>query len=196
MEKKLYSSLIKGNSTQLSESLFISLLSKDDFEDIAKMLSNKNVNKYLFFAPAPPEVYGMFFNPLIEEIEQSISENKWSNSPVFIVRNNNDDFMGMIGLTVTPFLDGNFEIGYQLPESAWGKGIATKLSEFALKIAFQELGAYRVGADCYAENIGSIKVLKKVGLKKEGTLKKYYTTEEGFDDKLLFGITKGEYSDL
>ena len=193
MEKKLYSSLIKGNSIQLSESLFISLLTDTDFNDIVKMLSNKNVNKYLFFAPAPPEVYGMFFNPLIEEIKQSISENKWSSSPVFIVRNDNGDFMGMIGLTVTPFLDGNFEIGYQLPESSWKKGIATKLSEFALEIAFDTLEAYRVGADCYAGNIGSIKVLEKVGLKKEGSLKNYYTIEDGFDDKLLFGITRDEY---
>lgn len=196
LNSELYSSLIKGEASQLSDDLFIKLLAKSDFDDIVKMLSNINVNRYLFFAPAPPVVYGMFFNPLIEEIEQSILENKWSSSPVFVVRNNDGNFAGMIGITVTPFLDGNFEIGYQLPELAWGRGIATKLSKFALKIAFKELGAYRVGADCYSNNLGSIKVLEKVGLNKEGILKHYYKIEDEFDDKLLFGITKTDYSKL
>ncbi len=196
MESKSYNHLLKGGIFNLSEGLEVSLLTKDDFNDIVKMLSDNNVNKYLYFAPAPPEVYGMFFNPLIEEIEQSISENKWSNSPVFVARDNNGNFEGMIGLTVTPFLDGNYEVGYQLPESSWGKGIATKLSKFAFNIAFNELGAYKVGADCYAGNIGSIKVLEKVGMKKEGNLKNYYKIEDKFDNKLFFGITKDEYSSL
>jgi RimJ/RimL family protein N-acetyltransferase len=185
--------LKKGEAVYFSERLTISLINQKDFNDITELLSDPNVNKYLFFAPSPVEVYEAFFNPVIEDVKQSIIDEKWSNSPVLIIRDHGNNFMGMVGLTQNHFLPGNFELGYQFPEKAWGKGIATLATEYALNIAFNTLEAYKVNADCYGENIGSKKVLEKSGFIQEGCQKEYYKLDFIIDDKALYGITRQQF---
>ncbi|WP_394208868.1 GNAT family N-acetyltransferase [Enterovibrio calviensis] len=183
----------QGKAAPLSDTLTIKLITHDDLKDIITMLGNPNVAKYLFFAPAPVEIYEGFFNPIIESTREATAKGEWPENPTAIIRDLDGNYMGMAGLPGVMFTQGNFEVGYQLAEHAWGQGIATLACNFMTKLAFKELGAHKVTADCYLSNVGSYKTMEKCGYTLEGTQQDYYKVESGFDDRVLYGITKKQF---
>ncbi|KXF81681.1 GNAT family N-acetyltransferase [Enterovibrio coralii] len=183
----------QGHAVSLKDGYTIALISKADLEDIIEMLQNPKVTEYLFFAPAPEEMYRGYFGPIIEGTEQAIANNEWPETITVIIRDNDGKYMGMCGLPAVMFLSGNYEVGFQFAEHAWGKGLASSGCEFLLALAFDELGAHKVTADCYRANVGSYKTMEKAGLVEEGCQIAYFKTENGFDDRLLYGITKAQY---
>jgi [ribosomal protein S5]-alanine N-acetyltransferase len=59
----------------------------------------------------------------------------------------------------------DIELGYRLRKAAWGKGYATEGSKALILKGFFELGTQCVVAVALAENIASIRVMEKSGLK-------------------------------
>lgn len=188
-----FSKLKQGKTVAFKDDLNITLIRPDDLTDIIQMLDDPRVNQYLFFAPADASLYEGFFGPIIENTQQAIAEGQWPDSPTFVIRDNKGEYMGMTAVTRVMFHQGNFELGYQLPYKAWGQGIASTACRILTEIAFTELGAHKVSADCYASNIGSYKTLEKSGFVREGCQEDYYKQGEGFDDKLYYGMTLRQF---
>ena len=57
------------------------------------------------------------------------------------------------------------ELGYRLRKDAWGQGYATEGSRALIQKGFAELGVSRVIASTYEDNIGSRRVMEKVGMR-------------------------------
>ncbi|MDD1796067.1 GNAT family N-acetyltransferase [Enterovibrio sp. ZSDZ42] len=186
----------RGQAIPLIDGYTIALIQRSDLDDIIEMLGEPKVTEYLYFAPAPEDVYRGYFGPIIESTVEAIGHGEWPESPTSVIRDSEGRFMGMVGLHAVMFLKGNYELGFQFTEKAWGKGLASSGSEFLLSIAFDVFGAHKVTADCYRSNVGSYKTLLKVGLVEEGCQAAYYKTQTGFDDRLHYGMTKAQYSAL
>ncbi|UXI04624.1 GNAT family N-acetyltransferase [Photobacterium sp. TY1-4] len=172
----------------------IQLICQEDLAEIVEMLDNPKVSQYLFFAPAPAEVYTAFFTPIIDNTRTAIASAQWPEHPTFILRDQDHRFMGMLGITRNMMLPGNFDVGYQLPEHAWHQGIATRGCQFITQLAFEQLGAHKVCADCYGNNIGSARVLEKNGFVQEGRQAGFYQLDHGVDDRVLFGMTRDQFA--
>jgi len=86
-----------------------------------------------------------------------------------IIDKNTNNFIGWTGLEFVTELINNhknyYDLGYRLIRKYWGQGIATETSFASLEYAFDKLNADKVFARADSENIGSNKVLEKVGLK-------------------------------
>ncbi|OEF25773.1 GNAT family N-acetyltransferase [Vibrio rumoiensis] len=188
-----YSKLKQGKSVPFHDALTIQLIQPDDLSDIINMLNDDQVNPYLFFAPADDSLYQGFFNPIIENTADAIQQGIWPDSPTFVIRDQQGRYMGMTAITQVMFLQGNHEVGYQLPVHAWKQGIATSACKLMTDIGFNQLNAHKISADCYAANLGSYKTLEKCGYQREGCQVDYYKTEQGFDDKLYYGITAEQF---
>ncbi|MDV5168280.1 GNAT family protein [Photobacterium rosenbergii] len=189
-----YSALKHGDAIAFRDTLTIRLIQPSDLNDIITMLGDDKVNQYLFFAPADESLYQGFFDPIIENTQEAITNGVWPDSPTFVIRDQAGRYMGMAAITQVMFCEGNYEVGYQLPVRAWGQGIATQACRLMTELGFQELGAHKISADCYGANIGSYKTLEKCGYQLEGRQKDYYKLEQGFDDKVYFGLTAADYS--
>ncbi|MDH6311003.1 ribosomal-protein-alanine N-acetyltransferase [Dysgonomonas sp. PFB1-18] len=103
----------------------------------------------------------------------------------------NDTFVGCCSLI--PQNDVyriNAEIGYWIGEPYWGRGYATDAVRKCLKFAFEELNLLRVYANIYEYNIGSMKVLEKVGFEKEAIIKSSIMKEGKIFDEHLYSIRK------
>jgi RimJ/RimL family protein N-acetyltransferase len=61
------------------------------------------------------------------------------------------------------------EIGYRLVRAAWGRGYATEGARALIDKGFTEAGIERVTATAMADNVGSVRVLEKIGLLHVGT---------------------------
>jgi [ribosomal protein S5]-alanine N-acetyltransferase len=65
------------------------------------------------------------------------------------------------------------QFGYCLARDAWGRGFATEAASAFVAAAMREPAIYRVQAFCDLENRASARVLEKIGLTLEGTLRRY-----------------------
>lgn len=59
------------------------------------------------------------------------------------------------------------QIGYIFAPEVAGHGYATEAAAELLVIAFEELRLHRVEAGCFADNLASVRVLEKIGLRRE-----------------------------
>lgn len=76
--------------------------------------------------------------------------------------------------------DAEIEVGYTFKTSAWGKGYATEACRRMLRFAFEDAGLAEVVAVTAPENSVSQKVLRKSGLRYEGTRRAYSYDCPGF----------------
>lgn len=60
---------------------------------------------------------------------------------------------------------GEISLGYRLRRAAWGQGYATEGARALIRQGFRELGAQRVVATTYQDNLASRRVLEKAGLR-------------------------------
>jgi RimJ/RimL family protein N-acetyltransferase len=65
------------------------------------------------------------------------------------------------------------DLGFVLARRYWGKGYATEAARAVLQWAASLEGVYRVGATCDIENAASARVLEKIGMSREGILRRW-----------------------
>jgi len=84
-------------------------------------------------------------------------------------------------------------IGYALDEQYSGKGIMSEAVWLMVQFAFSTLKLNRVEAYVSPNNIGSIRVLEKVGFLQEGLLKQLLYINGQWEDHYLYAITRTKY---
>lgn len=81
-----------------------------------------------------------------------------------VIDKSNDEYLGWCGIKYSPDLD-EFDIGYRFAKKHWGKGYATESAKACLEYAFNTLNIKVLVGRAMTENIDSIKVLEKLGMK-------------------------------
>jgi [ribosomal protein S5]-alanine N-acetyltransferase len=76
--------------------------------------------------------------------------------------------IGTCGIRIQHPGEQEATIGYELDPAYWGKGYATESAARMLSLAFTELELQRVIAWCRIDNAASIRVLEKLGMRREG----------------------------
>ena len=138
-------------------------------EDAAAILEtyarDPEVTRYL--AWKPPQT--------LEESEQSIRSRVegWHKGFSFswtILLKEGGALVGMVSLrTQGPRLN----IGFIMARPHWGRGYTTEATRPVLDWALSQPGVYRVSAVCDTENLASARVLEKIGMQLEGTLRRW-----------------------
>jgi len=73
------------------------------------------------------------------------------------------DFIGWCGLKYRPERH-EVDLGYRYKKSAWGKGYATEAAYACLQYGFEKLNIGKITGRAVPENIGSWRVLEKIGM--------------------------------
>jgi RimJ/RimL family protein N-acetyltransferase len=77
--------------------------------------------------------------------------------------------IGFGGLSVSTYADITINnLGYRFSTEAWGKGLATELSHYAVRYGFEELNLNAISGVVRPDHEASQKVLMKAGLKRVG----------------------------
>jgi RimJ/RimL family protein N-acetyltransferase len=98
---------------------------------------------------------------------------KWNSGEEYtwaITRPEEDRVIGMIACRVR---EHAADIGYVLSRSLWSRGYITEAAQAVVDWAINLNFVYRVWAVCDVENIASARVLEKVGMQREGILRRY-----------------------
>ncbi|HST24705.1 MAG TPA: GNAT family N-acetyltransferase [Gaiellaceae bacterium] len=100
--------------------------------------------------------------------------------------------VGAVALRVEPE-NSRAELGYWIGVPFWGNGYATEASRAVLDHGFGALGLNRIFALCFAENVGSRRVLERLGMRHEGTLRGHTLKWGDFRDDEAFGILASDW---
>lgn len=85
-------------------------------------------------------------------------------------------------------------LGYCLDEPAWGQGIGTEAARALLQWAFDTLDLNRVQAETDTRNIGSARVLQKLGFVREGMLREDCVVDGEVSDTWVYGLLRREWA--
>ena len=83
-----------------------------------------------------------------------------------VINKEENEFIGWCGLKLGE-IKNETDIGFRFFEEVWNKGFATESAEACLNYGFEKLNLKRIIGRAMKDNIGSIKVLKKIGLEYE-----------------------------
>ncbi len=103
-----------------------------------------------------------------------------------------EDAMGQDG--GEPSVLAEAHLGYILDPAYAGQGYATEIATELLRIAFEELGVHRAYAGCFADNLASVRVLEKIGMRREQHgVKDSWHAELGWIDGCTYALLREEW---
>ena len=89
---------------------------------------------------------------------------------------------------------GGADFGYCHGSAFWRKGHGFEAAMAVVTVAFENLRLHRVWATCDVRNIGSIAILEKLGLRREGTLRRNQRVRDGWRDTHIYALLGEEWA--
>lgn len=137
---------------------------ESDAEDLFELDSDPEVHKYLGNNPTK---HIQKSRDIIKDIRDQYERNgigRWA-----VIDKTSGAFVGWSGLKYedAPIndKDGYYDIGYRFKQKYWGKGYASESARVSLAYGFETLKWDKICGAAQIKNIGSNKVLQKIGLK-------------------------------
>jgi ribosomal-protein-alanine N-acetyltransferase len=87
----------------------------------------------------------------------------------------------------------NAYLGYWIDQQQQGRGLTTEAVCAATGFAFSAAGLHRIQAAVMPRNGASLRVLEKVGFRREGVAERYLCIAGQWEDHLLYAITAEEW---
>lgn len=109
-----------------------------------------------------------------------------------VVLKEENRLIGNCGIRVNDPEMREANIGYELNTQYWGQGYATEAAQAILKFGFEELRMHRIWSWCVAQNLASVRVLEKIGMRREGHLREKELIKGKWYDNFLYAILDHE----
>lgn len=104
------------------------------------------------------------------------------------------DAMGQSHVADGPWPKAEAGIGYLIDPAHAGNGYATAIGRALLELAFGEIGVRRVTAGCFADNLASVRVLEKLGMRREQHgVEDSWHAELGWIDGYTYAVLASEW---
>ena len=99
---------------------------------------------------------------------------------------------GAMGLVMKG--DAIAEIGYWIGVPFWGRGYATEAAREVLRYGFDDCSLHRIFAGYFTRNPASGRVMQKIGMTYEGTLRHHAFKWGQYLDVAFYGMLRDEFS--
>jgi ribosomal-protein-alanine N-acetyltransferase len=88
---------------------------------------------------------------------------------------------------------GQATLGYWIGKPYWNRGFCTEAGRAVLEYAFTELGVLRIEASHLRRNPASGRVMRKLGMRREGTERRFIEKWARNEDFELYALSKSEW---
>jgi [ribosomal protein S5]-alanine N-acetyltransferase len=105
------------------------------------------------------------------------------------------EFIGVAGYTLSNDKFRLGEIYYKLNPRYWGNGYATELAKNLVLLGFNHFNLHKVEAGVATGNIGSVRVLEKTGMTREGLRRKILPIRGEWIDNYHYAIVEDDERD-
>ena len=159
-------------------------LKHTDIDHLNELYTLPEVTQYQTWGPQSYEETQQFINVVLDK------ESNWIYN--VLVDPDTDKVIGAIQLAIDE-VNQSAEINFIVHPNYWGDGVATDIAKTIIKYAFKVLKLNRIGAAIDSNNIASGIVLEKLGMKREGMLRKDKLVQDEYRDTLIYGLLRSEY---
>ncbi len=163
-------------------------LGPGDVPDLFEIFSDPEVARYW---SSPPFVELAEAEALLADIEESFRERtlfQWG-----IEREVDGKVVGTVTLWQLDAGNRRGEIGFALGRGAWGQGLMSEALGVFFGFCFGVLGLHRLEADVEPANGRSLRVLERLGFRREGYLRERWFTYGEWQDSVILGLLAGEW---
>ncbi|MCH1625940.1 GNAT family N-acetyltransferase [Ferdinandcohnia quinoae] len=170
-----------------TERLLLRSLKIEDAERVEELASDYDIAKTTLNIPHPyPEGSAA---PFIKSMLEAEKENKMATFA--IIEKSSSSLIGTMSIgNNTEHKRG--ELAYWIGKPYWGKGYGTEAAKAVIRYGFDEFGLQKVFAAAFTDNPGSWRIMEKIGMKHEGTLRNHVIKWGKSVDLHYYGILKEE----
>ncbi|MGR6543811.1 bis(5'-nucleosyl)-tetraphosphatase (symmetrical) YqeK [Paenibacillus tundrae] len=174
-----------------TERFILRQITHDDAKDIFQTFSLDEVTKY----------YDVESFTNIEQAEQLIQtwHQRFENKQAIrwgIALKSDNRVVGTCGFHGWVKNHHKAAIGYELTPQFWRQGVMTEVLGKIMEYGFDTLELNRIEAFVEPENVGSRRVLEKVGFQAEGLLKDNYYWKNRFVDNVIYALIKKDFKKM
>lgn len=164
-----------------TERLILRKITLEDAKDMYTYASNEEVTKYVTWDKHSS------LSDTIDFINKFLPQ---YDAPWGIQHKENGRFIGTVHFVWWQPEHKSAEIGYVLSKEYWGKGLITEAARTVITFGFESMNLVRIQARCFLENIGSERVMKKLGMSFEGINRKVMYVKGNHKDLKMYSILK------
>jgi RimJ/RimL family protein N-acetyltransferase len=128
-----------------------------------------------------------------DDVERSLANPKpWRDRPHFAVV-----FQGtLVGdvVLVIDQRDNLANLGYAIAREHWGNGFATEAARAVVDYGFGTFGLAKVNARADPRNVASVRVMEKLGMRREALLRSHVLRRGERSDRVYYGLLREEWS--
>lgn len=166
--------------------LLLTKLDMSHLDDLFEVYSNPQTTTYV---PRNVHKNKEETRSLLEKMMETTDESKsfiWS-----VIYKGNQKVIGTCGIWVLP--NNSASLGAVISPLYWGNGLIVEALEELIKFGFQELSLNRIEGRCDVKNIASERVMQKLKMTYEGTLRQSVKINERYCDSKVYSLLKQEY---
>jgi ribosomal-protein-alanine N-acetyltransferase len=172
----------------VTERLIIREFKQEDWEAVHLYASSPLVATHMIWGPNTEEDTKDFVSRVIEQQQVQLRK----DYEMAVVLKATNQIIGGCGIHLSEPKQG--EIGYCFNPEFWRQGFAAEAATAMLGFGFQVHGLHRIYATCRPDNIGSAKVMQKIGMTYEGRLREHMQHKGKWHDSLLHSILEQEFN--
>jgi RimJ/RimL family protein N-acetyltransferase len=172
-----------------TERLLLRPFVESDFEAVHAYASDPEVCRYVSFGPNTEEDTRAFLERAVAQWQQdSPVDYAWA-----VTRRDQAALIGSCGLHLHAGATYQASLGYVYHRDVWGQGYGTEAARAVVGFGFRELGLHRVYAYYFVPNVGSGRIMEKLGMRYEGCLREATCKDGKWYDLLAYGILEREW---
>ena len=168
-----------------TERLLLRPISLDDFQQILTYSQDEEWGRWT----PDPKPYTHRFG---EEFVARKVLAPWETEPRFSVLLDGQ-VVGGVGLQIDT-LNMVGELAYSLAREHWGKGLIPESARTIIDWGVRDLGLEKIFARTDLRNTPSLRVMEKLGMKKEAHLRQHILVEGVRQDEIHYGLLREEWS--
>ena len=169
--------------------LLIREFQTDDWLAVHSYATDSEVFRYQHWGPNSEDDSREFVKMTIDQ-QTEVPRRSYE---LAIIEKSSNKLIGAVGIRIKSSTNRDADMGYTLGRSRWGNGFGTEAAQAILNFGFTELNLHRIWATAAPENLASIRVLEKVGMKYEGLLKENLLVRGRWRDSVLMAILENDW---
>jgi RimJ/RimL family protein N-acetyltransferase len=175
-----------------TERLLLRPFVPDDLDALYAIQSDETVARWLYNEPRTPEETRELLAHKVGG-DALRSEGEWLSAAV--VLESTEELIADVSLYWSSEAHRQGELGFIVHPSHQGQGYATEASRPLLDFAFGPLGLHRVIGRLEPRNVGSARVLEKLGMRREAHLVENEWVKGEWQSELVYAILAREWDD-
>ncbi|MGA0599939.1 GNAT family N-acetyltransferase [Caulobacter sp. KR2-114] len=173
-----------------TERLILRDVREDDFDDVHEYATDLEVVRYMNWGPNTPEITRQVLDGWLKD------QRRWPRPVVNMAAHHKTDgrMIGAVRFAILDAESGTGDFGYSFNRAYWNQGLGAEAAGAVVRNAFETLGLRRMIATCDARNIGSWRVMEKLGMRREALFRQDAKAHDGWRDSYLYAILADEWA--